>query len=428
MGTCSYRMARRFAAGLATLGFVPALLAAGFTAGNLVVQRVGDGSAALSSAATRVFLVEMKVDGTPVATVALPTAVSGANRRLTTSGSATSEGYISLSQDGNYIVQVGYDADVGTLSVVGTATTAVNRVIGRTSISDRTIDTSTYFDTTAYSANNIRSAASTDGTEFWASGAGAGGVWYTLLGPQSASTVQVSTSVTNTRNINIFDGQLYASSASGAFRGVNAVGTGLPTTSGETITLLPGFDPSTSSPQSVYDFFFSNADTLYVADDRSVASGGGIQKWTFDGSTWSLAYTMATAPGGSVRGLHGYVDATNGGSVVLFATTTETNANRVVTVTDTGAASAFTTIATAPTNTAFRGVRYLPVPDAPPGCPGDLDGDGDVDQSDLGILLANYGCVARKPARLCAGDLDGDGDTDQSDLGVLLANYDCVPR
>jgi 1,4-alpha-glucan branching enzyme len=51
-------------------------------------------------------------------------------------------------------------------------------------------------------------------------------------------------------------------------------------------------------------------------------------------------------------------------------------------------------------------------------CSGDLDGDGDTDQSDLGLLLAAYGIDA-------AGDLDGDGDTDQSDLGILLADYGC---
>ncbi|MCK4873994.1 MAG: hypothetical protein KAS72_14830 [Phycisphaerales bacterium] len=56
----------------------------------------------------------------------------------------------------------------------------------------------------------------------------------------------------------------------------------------------------------------------------------------------------------------------------------------------------------------------------PATCAGDLDGDGDTDQSDLGILLAAYGISA-------AGDLDNDGDTDQSDLGILLADYGCVP-
>jgi hypothetical protein len=54
-------------------------------------------------------------------------------------------------------------------------------------------------------------------------------------------------------------------------------------------------------------------------------------------------------------------------------------------------------------------------------CPGDLNGDGYRDQSDLGILLASYNLDD-------GGDVDGDGDTDQSDLGVLLANYgiDCA--
>jgi hypothetical protein len=50
---------------------------------------------------------------------------------------------------------------------------------------------------------------------------------------------------------------------------------------------------------------------------------------------------------------------------------------------------------------------------------GDLDGDGDVDQSDLGLLLSDWGCTGGN----CPGDVDGDGDTDQSDLGILLANW-----
>jgi Laminin B (Domain IV) len=52
---------------------------------------------------------------------------------------------------------------------------------------------------------------------------------------------------------------------------------------------------------------------------------------------------------------------------------------------------------------------------APP-CPGDLDGDRDVDQADLGRLLSSYLVDG-------GGDLDDDGDTDQADLGILLAHY-----
>jgi hypothetical protein len=56
-----------------------------------------------------------------------------------------------------------------------------------------------------------------------------------------------------------------------------------------------------------------------------------------------------------------------------------------------------------------------------PRCPGDLDGDGDVDLSDLAQLLGNYGMT--EGATYEDGDLDGDGDVDLSDIAALLANY-----
>ncbi|MFG0251746.1 MAG: hypothetical protein ACF8NJ_02595 [Phycisphaerales bacterium JB038] len=49
-------------------------------------------------------------------------------------------------------------------------------------------------------------------------------------------------------------------------------------------------------------------------------------------------------------------------------------------------------------------------------CWGDVDCDGDCDQTDLGTLLASYG-------RDDGGDLNCDGVTDQIDLGILLASY-----
>jgi hypothetical protein len=53
--------------------------------------------------------------------------------------------------------------------------------------------------------------------------------------------------------------------------------------------------------------------------------------------------------------------------------------------------------------------------------PGDLDGDGDVDLSDLGQSLSHYGMTGG--ALYEDGDLDGDGDVDLVDLATLLANY-----
>ncbi|MFO0840372.1 MAG: multiheme c-type cytochrome [Phycisphaerae bacterium] len=48
--------------------------------------------------------------------------------------------------------------------------------------------------------------------------------------------------------------------------------------------------------------------------------------------------------------------------------------------------------------------------------PGDLNNDGHVDESDLGLLLASWQLGP-------GGDIDGDGDTDEADLGLLLAYF-----
>ena len=52
---------------------------------------------------------------------------------------------------------------------------------------------------------------------------------------------------------------------------------------------------------------------------------------------------------------------------------------------------------------------------------GDVDGDGDVDLTDLSQLLSNYGMTSG--ATWEDGDMDGDGDVDLTDLSMLLANY-----
>jgi hypothetical protein len=57
--------------------------------------------------------------------------------------------------------------------------------------------------------------------------------------------------------------------------------------------------------------------------------------------------------------------------------------------------------------------------------PGDTDGDGDIDDADLGTAFANYtgplGAAGGKTA--AQGDTDGDGDVDDADLGTAFAGY-----
>jgi len=66
------------------------------------------------------------------------------------------------------------------------------------------------------------------------------------------------------------------------------------------------------------------------------------------------------------------------------------------------------------------GFWAIPLAETEP-IPGDLDGDGDVDLTDLAQLLANYGTT--EGATYEDGDLDGDGDVDLTDLAILLSHY-----
>lgn len=338
--------------------FCAATALAQITPGNLVVARVGTGAAPLSNASTATFLDEVTVAGSPVQTIAMPTTATGLNLPFSNSGTATSEGFVTQSADGRFLVLAGYGTAPGLAAVSGTASSTVNRVIARVAL-DGTIDTTTAL-TDGYSGSNIRSATSLDGTMMWSAGtasvAANAGVRYTTLG--STTSLQLSATPTNMRVVNIdpFQNELFCSSATGTFQGISLIGTGLPTTAGQTTTLIPGF-PTATGPSS-YDFFFADAGTLYVADDRTNGSGG-IQKWILSGGTATLAYTLAVTLTSGCRGLSGYVE---NGVATLFATTTQASGNSLVTVVDTGASSTFTTLATAAANTAFRGVRFVRTP------------------------------------------------------------------
>jgi hypothetical protein len=196
----------------------------------------------------------------------------------------------------------------------------------------------------------------------WAS-TSAGGVKTIPFGTVGASTQLNTTAPTNTRVVNIFNGQLYVSSASGSFQGVGTVGTGTPITAGQTLTLLNGF-PTASGPSN-YDYVFASPSVLYVADDRTVASGGGLEKWTFDGTKWNLLYTLNSGLTNGLRGLAGSPDLI--GNENLYATTAD-GTSKLVSIRDpisatTLPSTSFLTLALAPANTAFRGVEFV-VPEA----------------------------------------------------------------
>jgi hypothetical protein len=358
-------------AALALLGMSASAFAQ-FSGGNLVVSLVrSEGGAALSNAASRHILRELTTSGTTTSAsdVLIPgfaSEVSGSNRRANISGSATSEGFINLSADGRYIVFVGYDAEIGTTGVVATTAATANRVIGRyewqLAPTATSLNTSTFI-TDSFSGNNIRSATSNDGTQFWAAGAN-GGVRYTDSTLAAGTTTQIAATPANNRVIKIINGQLYVTTGSTTnnAQGIYVVGSGTPSTTGQTATRL--FDTSIGGTisSSPYDFVIENANTVYIADDTGAGAttNGGLQKWTNGDTGWTnpVTYIIPTSAGTGRVGLRGLAQAS---SSVFYATTAET-ATRLIQITITGNLPTdvtVTTLATAATGEAFRDVELL---------------------------------------------------------------------
>ncbi|HEX8241682.1 MAG TPA: Calx-beta domain-containing protein [Allosphingosinicella sp.] len=336
---------------------------AAFTPGNLVVYRVGAvGGGALSGAAFAVFLDEYTPAGVLVQSIAMPTADSGSNQTLTAAGSATSEGLLTRSVDGRYLLLTGYDAAVGTATVAGTTAAAAPRIVGRVA-ADGTVDTSTVL-TGSFTGTNIRSAASEDGTAIYAGGGN--GLVYTTFGSSTAPTLLTSQ---NTRAVQLVNGQLYESSASGTVR-IGAVGTGEPTTTGQTVTNLSFSGTNAHTLGSPYGFYFADltaavagVDTLYVSDD-----GLGLLKFSLVGGSWVENGLV----GANADDYFGLTASVSGTTVTLYATRRNGSAaDTIVSLIDTGgyntafSSSAPTTIATASANTIFNGIAFAPQAAAP---------------------------------------------------------------
>lgn len=322
---------------------------------SVVVYRVGDGLNPLRGVGTKVFLDEFSSTGTLIQSVEMPTNASGSNFALTSSGSATSEGMLSRSADSRYLLLAGYNSDTG-IDVKAASAAVIQRTIARVDAL-ATINISTLLGTTAFSANNVRTATSSDGTNYWAGGANSG-IRYGTIGDSSVRVTSATTSA-NFRALSIFNGQLYASSTSGSTKGILSIGTGLPTDSSNgVLTLLPGI-PTTGSP---YQFYFADldvtvpgVDVLYIADDGAAT---GIQKYSLVGGTWVSNGSLLPA----VTGTRGLAAITSGTNVAMVTTT----ATKMYSLIDASGynqpiTGTFTEMATAATNTAFRGVALAPI-------------------------------------------------------------------
>jgi hypothetical protein len=207
--------------------------------------------------------------------------------------------------------------------------------------------------TAAFDGTNVRTATTDGNNNFWGTG-GAAGSYYA---GNTAPAGFLQTTHTVNRVMNIFNGNLYFSYSSSSQQGPGIYAySGTPTSASTPIQFIP-----TGTGSSPYDFALNSGGTVaYIADDRTAASGGGIQRWDFNGTSWSLSYTLGVGNSVGARGLA--VDFL-GGNTIIYATTSEGSGNRLVSILDAGAGSPFATLATAPGNEIFRGLDFVTVPE-----------------------------------------------------------------
>jgi len=330
-----------------------------FTSGDLVVDQVGTvGGATPTSTSAPVSLWDYSTAGVPSGyVVSLPTADSGTTHSLVESGTATYDGEITLSADGQYVYVTGYDDAPGVAKITSAA--SVPRTVGIVS-STGAVDTSTSLsDATTEgppaTPNNFRTATGTTGGASSFYTGGDGGLGVATDGASSASYLNSDT----VHQVLINGTNLYESTKTGIVQ----VGSGLPTSGSPADAALIASPPAGFEPAG---FAFatlgsgSTPDTLYVADTGNNA----VEKYSYNGTTWvekgSVSVPQVTGLAVSVTGGVANIYVTN-------ATTTSAKYNSLLSgLTDSSGAggtftSSLTTLATAPTGESFKGVTFAPV-------------------------------------------------------------------
>ena len=326
-----------------------------------------------------------------------------------------------------------------TTSLTGQSVTTVPRVVALIG-GNGSVDTTTAL-TGVFNTNNPRSAVTVDGTSFYVSGQGASktdptqGVFLANLGATTATVIDnstdtralaISSAVTGTNTLYV--SRDYNPPGSGAqnFTNVSSLtgpAGGLPTSSTGLVTthIIPPASPLSLGGNNgsinltaslangvnnsrignfVYlspeQYFFANSTTLYVTDsgqpkngnpDKAALGEGGLQKWSFNGTTWVLDYDLfaglnlvdnatanasdPTAPG--VTGLFGLTGEVVDGNVELFATSyglNELSPSYLYEITDVLSdtmasqvnGESFTTLFAADSDVSIRGVALAPTP------------------------------------------------------------------
>jgi len=371
---------------------------------NLVVTRVGEGSQSLSGATgNTLYLDQFTTNGAYVSTFMVPD--GGTGPIIVPGGAPTSgnddsrnESYLTLSSNQAYLNFAGYawsypyalGADV-TLGQQGAGGTTLDiRSIGSINALGYYVVAYTNYGLYSGGLHFIRSAYSTDGlTNFWTTGAaGSAAIKYVNAGSLGASYATgsgvpgMSLATNGAIMLGLYGSELTFSDSTdpagtadpiSTETGLNAFTNGAPEPGVNSLT-TGQLQLTSDGIGHAADFAFSpDTNTMYVADDDvSVSSSGygGVERWDYYGGQWNYSYNLSDNTGTGTNGLKGLtvVFPTNitawGNGVtgaILYATTSESTTNRLISIVDTGSGSSSTLLATAGPNQFLRGVRFAPV-------------------------------------------------------------------
>jgi len=162
--------------------------------------------------------------------------------------------------------------------------------------------------------------------------------------------------------VSIWNGNLYVSSGTGV--GALCDWAGVPAT-GNPSVVISNSNQTVPSPN---DFAVSpDGQTIYIADDNTIANGGGIQRYDNGSQTPTSSFGTGTGSTVGAKGLAVYFPpniATWGAGVsgaALYATTAEPSGNRLIGIVDTNANATVSVLDTAGPNQLLRGVRFGPI-------------------------------------------------------------------
>lgn len=320
---------------------------AAFTAGDLAVLKA-DSSSLNNTTITILELNPNDAAQTPTSSISISGTTSDG---LRLSGSATSTGYLSHTDDRTLITFTGANST----NTSSNANTLNPRGVGVLDSSGNYSLATTY---TGASGNQTRSAASLNDSD-----------WF--IGDQGGIYTNGSSSASpsgNFRSVKPFGGTVYAFIASASSP---PVGT-LASTTGSTYTGLPGLANGTGNAQ---DFYLvqsgangSTYDELYVLSASS-GSAGSIQKFSLVSGSWTANGTAATTFGGF--GLAAAADPTAGTDLYVTTGTGSSGSNKLLKLIDGAGFNTNITITnltgvtlyTAPTGTTLKGVDFAPIPE-----------------------------------------------------------------